>query len=131
MAWRRYTTKYGNKKTYAYGIEFDSKKEASRYVELKLMQDQGIIKNLELQKKYVLIPAQYEPSTETYTKGKHKGEPKHGKLIERECAYVADFDYIDENGRHVVEDTKGMVTKDYILKRKMLLYFYGIRIREV
>ena len=55
---------------------------------------------------------------------------KKGKLLERECAYIADFVYT-ENGKIVVEDTKGLRTKDYIIKRKLMLYVHNIRVREV
>jgi len=50
-------------------------------------------------------------------------------VVERACTYVADFSYT-ENGRRVVEDTKGMKTRDYIIKRKLMLYVHGIRIKE-
>ena len=120
--------KYYNKKCTVNGIIFDSRKEARRYQELLLLQRAGVIKSLQRQVKYVLIPAQYE-SFERY--GKNGQELTPGKkLIERECAYVADYVYV-EDGKTVVEDTKGMKTKDYILKRKMTLFFHGIRIREV
>ena len=124
--------KYHNK-TYTYdGIQFDSMKECRRYQELKLLEKAGKIKDLELQKTYELIPAQYEESTETYTKGIHKGEPKPGRLLERAVVYRADFAYIDcETGKYVVEDTKGFRTPEYILKRKMLLYIHGIKIKEI
>ena len=106
---------------------FDSKKEARRYRELKLLESSGMISDLKRQVKYVLIPAQREPET----KGK-RGGIKKGKLIERECSYTADFVYRDnETGMQVVEDTKGVRTTEYKLKRKMMLYFYGIRIKEV
>ena len=55
---------------------------------------------------------------------------KKGKVIERPVKYVADFMY-EENGQQVIEDAKGVRTKEYILKRKLMLYRYGIRIREV
>ena len=129
--WRRYPTKYGNSKTYVDNIQFDSKHEAERYIKLRFMKDKGMLHDLQLQKKYVLVPAQYEKSTEVYTKGKHKGEPKQGKLIERELSYYADFDYYTADGEHVVEDAKGMKTKEYIIKRKLMLWVHGIRIREV
>lgn len=45
--------------------------------------------------------------------------------------YVADFVYKDENGEEVVEDVKGMRTKEYIIKRKLMLWQYGIQVREV
>lgn len=121
--------KYGNKKVFYDGIEFDSKKEARRYTELKLLQRAGKITALELQKEFELIPAQYEQITrEEYIKS--KGKKTRGKCIERACKYKADFYYI-ENGRQVVEDTKGFRTKDYIIKRKLMLWVYGIKIREI
>ena len=120
--------KYYNKKCTVNGIIFDSRKEARRYQELLLLQRAGVIKSLQRQVKYVLIPAQYE-SFERY--GKNGQELTPGKkLIERECAYVADFVYV-EDGKTVIEDTKGFKTKDFIIKRKLMLYTHGIRIREV
>ena len=123
--YRQYYPKYGNKKTTVDGITFDSLKEAKRYKELSLMQHSGAIQDLQMQVKYILIPAQREADTVGAMGGIHKG-----KLIERECTYVADFVY-KENGETVVEDTKGFRTKDYLLKRKMMLFFHGIKIREV
>lgn len=117
--------KYHNRKVTIDGITFDSKKEANRYQELKLLQKAGEISDLRLQVKYILIPAQYKPDRI----GK-RGGIKKGKIIERECSYIADFVY-QENGETVVEDTKGIKTKDYIIKRKLMLYIHGIRIREV
>ena len=122
--------KYKNRKIIVDGIKFDSKKEATRYKELKMLEKAGIIQDLQRQVKYVLIPAQYEPSGEIYTKGKEKGKPKKGKLIERECAYYADFVYT-ENGKTVVEDTKGVKTPEYIIKRKLMLYVHNIKIKEM
>lgn len=122
--------KYNNKKVMVDGIKFDSKKEGVRYKELKMLERAGIIQDLQRQVKYVLIPAQYEPSGEIYTKGKEKGKPKKGKLIERECAYYADFVYT-ENGKIVVEDTKGVKTPEYIIKRKLMLYVHNIKIKEM
>ena len=122
--------KYNNKKITIDGIRFDSKKEARRYQELKMLEKAGIITNLQRQVKYVLIPAQYEPSDEVFVKGKEKGKSKKGRLIERECAYYADFVY-NCNGEIIVEDTKGIKTTEYIIKRKLMLYVHGIRIREL
>ena len=107
-------SKYYAKKTWCYGVLFDSKKEAARYQELYLAARAKRITNLELQKEYVLIPAQYVD----------------GKCVERAVKYKADFVY-QENGQTVVEDTKGVKTKDYIIKRKLMLLVHGIRIREV
>lgn len=109
-------SKYGNHKTTVDGIIFDSQKEANRYCELKLLQKAGEITELELQKEFVLIPNQY----------------RDGKLVERKCAYKADFYYFDfRSGKYVCEDVKGMRTKEYILKRKMMLYMWQIRITEI
>jgi hypothetical protein len=110
------------------GISFDSRKEARRYSELLLLQRAGAIRELELQKKFVLIPAQYE----TYERYGKKGQRLQDgqRLVEKECAYLADFVY-QEDGKTIVEDTKGMKTKDYIIKRKLMLYVHGIKIKEV
>ena len=121
------TNKYGNRKTGGY----DSRAEARRGAELDLLQAAGEICNLKRQVKYVLIPAQYEKTKELYKSGKHKGEPKPGKLIEREVAYLADFVYTNSDGETVVEDVKGVRTKEYIIKRKLLLYVHGIRVVEI
>ena len=102
-------------------------KEYRRYLDLILLEKDGSIKDLQRQVKYILIPAQREPDSV----GK-RGAVKKGKLIEREVAYFADFVYTDTaTGETVVEDTKGMRTTDYILKRKMMLFFHGIRIKEI
>ena len=117
--------KYHSRKITRDGITFDSVKEYKRYNELLLLQRSGAIQDLKRQVEFVLIPAQREPDTRGVRGGIIKG-----KTIEHKCSYVADFVYT-ENGKTVVEDTKGFRTKDYILKRKMMLYFHGIRIREV
>ena len=124
------TKKYLNKKVKVDGIVFDSKREAIRYCELKLLKRAGKITDLHLQKVFVLIPAQYEETDEVYTRGKNKGQPKRGKCLEQSVTYKADF-YYKENGKEVVEDTKGFKTKDYIIKRKLMLYVHGIRIKEI
>lgn len=124
---RLYGNKYQNKKTEVNGIAFDSLKEARRFKELKLIEKAGEIYDLQLQVKFELIPTQREPDII----GK-RGGVKKGKVIEREVNYYADFTYkITGTNELVVEDTKGMRTKEYILKRKMMLYFHNIRIREV
>lgn len=117
--------KYGSKKVKYDGHIFDSKREAMRYCELRLLERAGKISSLELQKVFELIPAQREPETMTKT-----GKVKKGKVIEQAVKYIADFVYT-ENGETVVEDTKGFKTKDYIIKRKLMLYVYGIRINEI
>lgn len=108
-------SKYHAKKTLVDGIVFDSQKEARRYEALKMMEKSGLITDLKRQVKFVLIPTQREC----------------GKVVERECAYIADFVYKDSLGNYVIEDVKGIRTDAYKIKRKMMLHFYGIRIKEV
>lgn len=123
-------SKYGNRKTVVDGIVFDSQKEAQRYRELLLLERAGKISYLDRQTKFTLIPAQREPSTEMYKRGRNKGKEKPGKLLEKECSYIADFAYI-QDGAYIVEDTKGVRTEAYKIKRKLMLERYGIQIKEV
>lgn len=110
-------SKYNNKKITYSGEVFDSKKEYKRYIELSALQNAGKIANLTRQVKYLLIPTQRDESE---------------KLLERECSYYADFVYKDiQTGKTIVEDTKGFRTAEYIIKRKLMLFLYGIRIKEV
>ena len=106
-------SKYKNKKVVIDGIEFDSKKEAKRYQELLLMQKAGIITDLKMQVPYVLVPA-FNLNKKRY----------------RSMTYVADFVY-KENGKEVVEDTKGFRTDIYKIKKKLMAYIYQIEIKEV
>lgn len=124
------SSKYHSRKATVDGITFDSRKEAARYTELKLMERAGIIRDLERQVKFVLIPAQYEPDRIDHSKSP-KGRKVKGRLIERECAYIADFRYFSvEDNKTIVEDSKGLRTKDYVIKRKLMLYIHGIRVKE-
>ena len=130
---RKPGVKYNNTKVTCDGHTFDSKHEFQRYCELKLLEKGKVISNLELQKKFVLIPAQYAIE-ERY--GKNGKKLKDGKtLLERECSYIADFVYtLNETGETIVEDAKSQITREdktYILKRKMLRFFYGIGVKEV
>lgn len=135
MAWNNYPgrrvaaggtgKKYGNKKIYEDGEVFDSKKEYRRWKELILLVKAGEISKLQRQVKYTLIPSQREPDIRG-----PRGGIRPGKLIEREVSYIADFVYTDKAGQIVVEDCKGLRTKEYILKRKMMLAVHGIRIKE-
>lgn len=122
----RRTNKYHSKKTTVDGIRFDSKKEAKRYQDLKMLEDLGIISSLRLQVPFELIPSQFETVTDA------KGRKKK-RCVERSVKYKADFVYIDSDGNQVVEDTKSQKTKtkDYIIKRKLMLQVYGIKIKEV
>ena len=120
--------KYHNKKIVnSEGIVFQSKKEAKRWAELQAMQAAGIITDLERQVKYVLIPTQREPDTIGKRGGIHQG-----KLLEKECSYYADFCYkLVDTGETIVEDTKGVKTPEYKIKRKLMLYVHHVRIKEI
>ena len=119
-------SKYKNQKVTYMGIEFDSQLEANRYGELVLMQRAGEISELRRQVEYELIPSQREPDTVG-----PRGGIKPGKVIERAVYYIADFVYKDKQGNTVVEDTKGVKTPDYTIKRKLMLWIHKIRIKEV
>lgn len=98
--------KYRNVKTKVDGITFDSKRESVRYCELKLLAKTRKITDLRLQVPYVIRV--------------------NGEKI---CKYIADFVY-NEDGNEIVEDVKGVRTREYILKRKLMKAVYGIEIRE-
>ena len=121
------STKYHNTRISINGERFDSLKELSRYNQLLKLQDEGKIANLQRQVKFVLIPAQREE--ETITKNGHF---RKGKVIEREVSYWADFTYLLD-GHLVVEDVKSPITRTevYKVKRKLMLFIHGIRIKEI
>lgn len=120
------TRKYGNKKIEnAFGV-FDSSLEFKRYLFLKDAERQGLISDLRRQVEYELLPNQYRKRIKQL-KTKVKEEEY---LVERKVSYLADFVYQKGDGI-VVEDAKGLRLKDYILKRKMMLHFHNIIIREV
>lgn len=99
--------KYRNKKTTINGKTFDSKLEASRYVQLVRLQEGGVISNLKCQVRFAL--------------------EINNSLI---CHYIADFTYRDAEFKEVVEDAKGVRTKDYVLKKKLMRAIHGIDIKE-
>lgn len=101
-------SKYKAVPTAVDGIIFASKKEAARYVELKILLKIGEISQLELQRPFELRV--------------------NGVLV---CKYIADFVYLDKDGREVVEDVKGMKTAVYRLKSKLMIAVHGLRIVEV
>ena len=107
--------KYHNRKIVREGETYDSVKEYRRAKELELLEKSGVIKDLKRQVRFEIIPSQ-------------RGED--GKVVERAVTYVADFVYF-EGDKLIVEDTKGFRTKDYIIKRKLMLYMHGVRIKEV
>lgn len=102
-------SKYGAVKTEVDGIVFDSKHEAKRYQELRLLEQAWEITNLRLQVPYILFP-----------------KSKHGRALK----YIADFTYNDRNGQLIVEDAKGVKTPVYRLKRRMMAELKGIEIKE-
>ena len=109
-------SKYHNQKTRIFGITFDSRHEANRYLELRQMEKDGKISALQIQVPFELVPSQKDGS---------------GRVVERPLTYIADFVYKGPDGRTVVEDAKGCRTDVYRIKRKLLLYFHGIQIKEV
>lgn len=105
--------KYRNVPTVVDGKKFDSKREAARYVELKLLERAGVIKDLKLQ-----VPFEF----------------RHNDVLI--CRYLADFTYLEltRNGGPkwvaTVEDCKGHPTKEYLIKKKLMRAFYAIELRE-
>lgn len=121
----RYGSKYGNQKITIDNITFDSTGEGLRYKELKLLAKTGQITDLQLQKKFIIVPEIREPDTVG-----PRGGVKKGKLIQSAAYYIADFVYYDKNGKLVVEDFKGFKTDLYKLKKKLMKYIYNIDIKE-
>lgn len=114
-------SKYRNQKTFLDGFIFDSKKEAQRWAELKLLERSGQIINLARQRKFELVPSVKGP---------------RGGLHQRAVSYIADFEYFERKGNdwiRVVEDVKSEATKTqvYQIKKKLMYWRYGIDIREV
>lgn len=108
-------SKYYSKKVIVDNIKFDSKKEAAYYLKLKLLLKSGSIKNLELQKEFIL-----------------QDKFKINKKTRRKITYKADFSYVStsDDKLHIV-DVKGFKTDIYKLKKKLFEYKYGIEIEEV
>lgn len=106
--------KYGARKVVLAGITFDSVREASRWNDLCGYEQSGLITNLERQVKYVLAPGV-----------KFTGEKKAKPALR----YFADFRYVDENGRIVVEDAKGRQTEAFRIKRHLMKSVHGIDVR--
>lgn len=126
-------SKYKNKKVFRDGEWYDSLHEYQRYRELLLLQRTGKISDLKKQVPFELIPAQceYIHTGEIFKRGERKGQEKVKRVcLEHSVVYYADFVYT-EDGKKIVEDTKGVRTKDYIIKRKLMLYIHGIKIREI
>jgi hypothetical protein len=95
------------------GFTFDSGREVDRYLQLLMRQKMGEISGLKVHPRFQL-------------------KVNEGKV----CTYVADFEYwvchSDIKGScMVVEDAKGKRTRDYIIKKKLMLAVHGIEIKEV
>lgn len=98
-------SKFNNNKIIIDEIKFDSKKEAQRYLVLKEMLEQDLIKDLALQPKFIL-----------QDKFKHNGK------THRKIEYVADFSYTRvEDDKYIIEDVKGFKTREFRMKEKLLL----------
>ena len=114
---KRIKNKYGNQRLIVDGIKRDSLSESNRLEELRYLMKSGYVKDLQYQVPFLLI-------------GSQQGEYRN----ERPLKYIADFVYdeLQEDGswKHIVEDTKGHKTSDYVIKRKLMLFIYGISIRE-
>ena len=109
-------SKYNNRKVRFLGETFDSMLECERYMYLKALEQQKVISNLQRQVKYVLLSSQKDS--------------KQQKTIECGIPSLSDFVY-KKGSQTIVEDVKGMKTDVYKIKRKLMLYFHGIRIKEV
>lgn len=111
--------KYRARKTTVDGVVFDSQKEANDYEVLRWREKAGEIADLQRQVPFVLIENQYD---------------KYGKLLERKCEYIADFVWLDcRTGEKIVADSKSKatVTPEYIIKRKLMLKIYGVRVKQI
>lgn len=104
--WSYKPNKYRNIKVQVDDKDFDSITEGRRYRELVSLEEQGLIKNLQLQPRFLL----------------QESFKKNGKTF-RKIEYIADFMY-EEDGKVIVEDVKGMKTDVFKLKRKLFEYKY-------
>ncbi len=100
--------KYNARKTEVDGFIFDSRKEANRYQELKMLEAAGEIANLVMQVRYPCII--------------------NGKTV---CSYIADFEYITTvDDKLHTEDVKGYKTDVYKLKKKLVEALFDVQIEE-
>ena len=107
--------KYNNQKKTVDGITFDSILEARRYTVLKSRLEAGTISDLRLQPHYTIMEG-YKDLSGTYI---------------RPVQYIADFSYINADGKRIVEDTKGVRTEAYAIKRKLVRDRFGVEIVEI
>lgn len=103
-------SKYGARRTEVGGIVFDSKRESERYSELLFLQAAGEISNLETKTPACVFQLVV-----------------NGVRIGR---FTCDFRYT-EKGKPIIEDSKsGVASRDYVLRKKLMLACHGITIRE-
>lgn len=107
--------KYNNTKKTVDGITFDSILEARRYAVLKSRLEAGTISDLRLQPHYTIMEG-YKDLSGTYI---------------RPVQYIADFSYINADGKRIVEDVKGVRTEAYAIKRKLIRDRFGVEIVEI
>lgn len=111
-------SKYFSHKVEIDGITFDSKKEGEYYLKLKDMEKRGLIKDLELQKEYIL-----------------QDKFKIGKKTVRQIAYKADFTYFstEDDKLHVIDIKSKYTAKEkvFCIKKKMFAYRYGMEIEVI
>lgn len=104
--------KYGARKTMVGDLKFDSKREANRYMELQLLERGGVISDLQRQVRVDLIG-------------------QNGPLLTRtgrKMRMTLDFGYT-ENGEDILEDCKGVPTRDYEV-RVAVVRAMGLIVRE-
>ena len=109
-------SKYGNKRVQADGKKFDSQKEFRHYLKLKNLAAEGKIYGLTCQ-----VPFHFPVNGEAL------------KYIDsnRKIKYIADFEYFTPEGKRVIEDVKGFKTRDYLIKKALMMSCHGILIEEV
>ncbi len=112
-------SKHGNIKVVdEFGQKFDSKREYKRFTELRLLEKAGQISNLQTQVTFEIVPKQKKPSGG----------------VEHAVKYIADFLYTLPDGKNVIEDVKGISTKNlstWVIKRKLMLYIHGIEVETI
>lgn len=107
--------KYNAEKSVRGNICFDSKKEARRFDELRVLLKAGRISDLKLQPQFTL----------------QEGFKTTDGIAVRAIRYYADFSYKDKDGNLVVEDVKGVRTREYALKKKLMQERFGIEVQEI
>ncbi len=101
--------KFNAEKTTLDGITFDSKAEADRYAQLMIRHRARQIRGLRIHRRYPLVVNGIEIAI-----------------------YEADFFYFDiAAGCEVVEDVKGVRTREYRIKKRLMKALYGINIVEI